>query len=176
MVSLLVCSVSAQVLDLNGMEWTLSNERGYNNVSIPGAVPGDSFTDLMTAGIIGDPYYRYNDMNYRWISLDNWTYTGNIELPSSVFSHSRVVLWFDGLDTIATVKINGEVIGKSDNMFRRWIYDFKSLLNSNKPEITISIEFSSSASYAQQKADETEYIIPESTYQVRRYTNKPQVE
>lgn len=34
-------------LNLSEFQWTLTNERGYNNVTIPGTVPGDTFTDLM---------------------------------------------------------------------------------------------------------------------------------
>ena len=44
-------------------------------VAVPATVPGSVYTDLMRAGVIGDPYARFNDVNYRWVALDNWTYT-----------------------------------------------------------------------------------------------------
>ena len=40
-----------------------------------GSVPGSVHTSLMKANILGDPYYRFNDAVYRWVALDNWTYT-----------------------------------------------------------------------------------------------------
>ncbi len=40
----------------------------------------------MDNNIIKDPYYRFNDVDYRWIANDNWTYTsdftGNSIYPS----------------------------------------------------------------------------------------------
>ena len=40
-----------------------------------GTVPGSMYTALMANKIIGDPYYRQNDLNYRWVGEDNWTYS-----------------------------------------------------------------------------------------------------
>lgn len=31
-----------------------------------------------------DPYYRFNDLNYRWISLDNWTYSKEFKIPFDI--------------------------------------------------------------------------------------------
>ena len=45
-------------LNLNG-PWSVKNLNG--SVSVVGNVPGEIHTDLMRAGILGDPYYRYND-------------------------------------------------------------------------------------------------------------------
>ena len=160
-----VCKCNSEI-NLSDYNWTLSNERGYNNVSIPGAFPGDSFTDLMAANIIGDPYYRYNDENYRWISRDNWTYSAQINFQPSIFNEARIVLWFEGLDTISTIRINGKIIGESDNMFRRWIFDIKDFLDSSQSTITLSIDFYSSVWYGKYQAENTPYDIPQSTYQV----------
>ena len=45
-------------LDLNGV-WNVKNLNG--SIAISGHVPGEVHTDLMRVGILGDPYYRYND-------------------------------------------------------------------------------------------------------------------
>lgn len=38
-------------------------------------VPGGIFTDLKTAKILEENFFfRYNDVQYRWVSWDNWTY------------------------------------------------------------------------------------------------------
>ena len=42
------------------------------------------YSDLLKAGILndGDYYYGYNDLSYRWVAYNNWTYvttfSGNI--------------------------------------------------------------------------------------------------
>lgn len=39
-------------------------------------VPGGVFTDLLAGGVLKeDPLRRYNDVAYRWVSEDDWTYT-----------------------------------------------------------------------------------------------------
>lgn len=41
-----------------------------------------------------DPYYRFNDLAYRWISLDNWTYTTSFSVPAHVrWSRRCFVTW-----------------------------------------------------------------------------------
>ena len=33
------------------------------------------YTALMDSKIIGDPYYRKNDLQYRWVGLEDWSYS-----------------------------------------------------------------------------------------------------
>lgn len=38
-------------------------------------VPGNIYTDLLRNGTLnGDPYYRYNDEEFRWVSKEDWMY------------------------------------------------------------------------------------------------------
>ena len=54
-------------------------------ISVPGQVPGNMYTDLMRAGVIDDPYFRFNDIEYRWVHYDDWTY-------STVFEGMQLVV------------------------------------------------------------------------------------
>lgn len=38
-------------------------------------VPGSVQTDLLAAGIIGDPFYRDNETRLQWIGLADWQYS-----------------------------------------------------------------------------------------------------
>lgn len=39
-------------------------------------VPGGVFADLLANGVLkDDPLRRYNDIEYRWVSKDDWTYS-----------------------------------------------------------------------------------------------------
>lgn len=39
-------------------------------------VPGGVFADLLANGVLtDDPLRRYNDVEYRWVSEDDWTYS-----------------------------------------------------------------------------------------------------
>lgn len=51
-----------------------------------------------------------------------------LTVNSSVLQSQVVQLVAEGLDTIATVYINGIMVGKSDNMFVKYTFDVKSVL------------------------------------------------
>jgi beta-mannosidase len=59
----------------------------------------------------------FNELAAEWVADKSWTY--RVTLPSVPYGQEGTVtvLAFDGLDTFATVKLNGEVILESDNMF-----------------------------------------------------------
>jgi hypothetical protein len=44
-------------------------------VSVEAQVPGSVYTDLYKSGVIGDPYYRFNDLAYSWIGYADWIYS-----------------------------------------------------------------------------------------------------
>ncbi|KAJ3022325.1 UNVERIFIED_CONTAM: hypothetical protein HDU68_009205 [Siphonaria sp. JEL0065] len=76
--------------------------------------PTDVFTDLAAAGIINEP--TRNEEQVQWVALRNWKYSCRFRLDS--FNHARTyVLALDGLDTVATVILNGIFLETSDNMF-----------------------------------------------------------
>ncbi len=47
----------------------------YPGIHTPALVPGNIYSDLMRSGILGDPYYRFNDDVYRWVHWEDWTYS-----------------------------------------------------------------------------------------------------
>ncbi|KAG0721007.1 Beta-mannosidase [Chionoecetes opilio] len=100
------------------------------SISVGGQVPGGVYTDLLAANVLnaGDFYYRYNDMDYRWVSKENWTYSTVMQVGGGVLNHSRVALVFEGLDTAAEVFLNDQEVGKANNMFTRYIFDVKNHL------------------------------------------------
>src|SRR5215208_1231941 len=91
--------------------WTVraigGDRSGFVPESYPAEVPGCVHTDLMTAGVIPDPYLDGNEAGLRWMHDIDWRYstvldprTIALEAPAS---GERVDLVFDGIDTIATV-------------------------------------------------------------------------
>ena len=100
---------------LNGA-WTLCGERiGKIGATVPGCV----HTDLASAGIIGDMFWRDNNKEYQWIEGCDFTY-------SRTFCADRegnISLVFEGLDTYADIYLNGEKIGEADNMFIEHRFD-----------------------------------------------------
>lgn len=47
-------------------------------IHIEAEVPGSIYSDLRRNKILNQhPYYEKNDVNYRWVAYDNWTYIKN---------------------------------------------------------------------------------------------------
>ena len=117
--------------------------------SIPAVVPGCVHTDLLAVGKIEDPFYRDNEDRLQWIGEAEWVYARSFTVPEEVLAAGRVVLRCDGLDTLATVAINGQVVGSADNMFRVWEFDVKNALVAG--ENTIEVRFGSAISYISER-------------------------
>ena len=64
-----------------------------------------------------DPFIAFNEIDAEWVGEKSWTYRRALQRPLSASKDSTLVLAFDGLDTFAEVRLDGEVILKSDNMF-----------------------------------------------------------
>ena len=60
-----------------------------------------------------------NEQDVQWVGEERWSYRCSFAhpRPSSHSSCQRIHLVFEGLDTFATVRLNGKIILESDNMF-----------------------------------------------------------
>lgn len=135
------------ILDLNGT-WAFrqaatvraSREARLKGEWLPAAVPGCVHLDLMEAGRIPDPFYGFNDQEVQWVAEAHWIYRRTFDCPPELASLPRVDLVCLGLDTFATVRLNGREIGQADNMFRRWRWNVTELLRKGHNELVILFE------------------------------------
>ncbi|XP_068702128.1 beta-mannosidase-like [Montipora foliosa] len=147
----------SSVMEINlGGTWIVQNAN--KSISVPGEVPGNVHTALYRDGTIMNPYFRFNDINYRWIAYDNWTYSRTIEVSDVLLSKRQVLLVFEGLDTVATVLVNGITVGHSANMFRRYIFSVKKVLKTGSNLIEVC--FTSAILYAKEQAKKSPYDVP----------------
>ncbi|KAI1108903.1 family 2 glycosyl hydrolase [Nemania sp. NC0429] len=82
-------------------------------------VPSDVHMDLLANKEIPDPFIDLNELALRSLAEKRWTYRTRFPKPAelSLGSPTTTDLVFEGLDTFATVLLNGAEILKSDNMF-----------------------------------------------------------
>ena len=81
---------------------------------LPAQVPGGVHLDLMRAGVIPDPFVRMQERDVAWVDDSDWVYETTFAVadpPACAF------LRFGGLDTLAEIVLNGEVLGRTENMF-----------------------------------------------------------
>ncbi len=94
----------------------------------PAQVPGVVHTDLLRNKLIPEPFDRDNEFRLQWIGLTDWEYRTTLTLDAAALAHDHVDLVFEGLDTLADVYLNDQVVLHADNMRRRWRIPAKTLL------------------------------------------------
>ena len=119
----------SEILNLNS-GWKMSQTAfGGNLAVIPklkwernATVPGDVHLDLLRDGEIPDPFVGMNADESLWLEQKDWWYRREFDSPAGLEGR-RSLLVFHGLDTFATVWVNGKIVGQSDNMFIRHEFD-----------------------------------------------------
>ena len=130
----LIYSGAVKRIPLDG-DWTLYPVRPHDgpvsspddllNASldpVPAVVPGNVEIDLMRAGKLDDPYVGTRIYRLREIEAYDWWYVREFDAPAEPPA-GPVRLVFEGIDCLATVWLNGEVLGETDNMLIPWSFD-----------------------------------------------------
>ncbi len=144
-ICIMCTTLHAQTKKTNMNDGWQFKQLGKNNW-YKATVPGTVHTDLLTNGLIEDPYYRDNEKKLQWIGTTDWEYKKSFLVDVQTLKKKHIDLVFDGLDTYATVYLNGEEVLSANNMFRQWKADVKNQLKANN---TLHIVFRS----AKNKAD-----------------------
>ncbi len=90
--------------------------------TIEARVPGNVELDLMRAGRLPELFFGTNVWKLRELERNEWWYTRSFTPPAS-FGSRRVELLFHGLDCLAEIWLNGERVGRSDNMLVEHAFD-----------------------------------------------------
>ncbi|SEN80059.1 beta-mannosidase [Actinacidiphila rubida] len=103
---------------------------------VAATVPGCVHTDLLTAGLIPDPFLDRNETAVAWVGRADWTYTTS--LPEGDDGHERTDLVFDGLDTVAEIRLGATVLGRTRNMHRSYRFDVTRALSAEPGPLTVA--------------------------------------
>ncbi len=87
-------------------------QSGY--LSIPASVPGNFELDLVRAGLAPDPYFAQNTYEFRQYENRHLWYC--TRFSADVCGDGNTFLRFDGIDTVADIYLNGELLGHTENM------------------------------------------------------------
>ncbi len=107
---------------------------------LPARVPGGVHTDLLALGRIPDPFVGDNERRVQWVAESDWEYRRSFTVPPELLCQPHIWLVCDGLDTLATVSLNGRELGRSANMFRQYCWDVKPLLRAEGNDLRIDFE------------------------------------
>lgn len=98
--------------------------------------PGDLYLALHAAGRVPDPMGDRAELDCVWVREREWWYRADFDNPDCR-SDQRAILEFEGLDTFAAVWLNGELLGRTDNMFREWRFDVSRLLRNGANHLAV---------------------------------------
>ncbi|WUW23656.1 glycoside hydrolase family 2 protein [Streptomyces sp. NBC_01463] len=130
--------------------WTLTADGavpvGLPPGGVPATVPGCVHTDLLAAGLIDDPYLDDNENRLTWIGRTDWTYRTTFDWTPD--GHDHAALCFDGLDTVATVLLNGTEVGRTANQHRSHRFPVRPLLVEGTN--TLAVRFTAPYTYAEE--------------------------
>jgi beta-mannosidase len=94
----------------------------------------------------------FNELKARWVNERTWEYRHEFQRPQ-VPAGGAVLLVFDGLDTFATVTLDGETILESSNMFLGYRIDITKALASKESHV-LDVKFDCAQSKARQIRDQ----------------------
>lgn len=134
-------------------DWTLTPVGGPIPADMAGrtiaaTVPGTVHTDLLAAGLIPHPYADDNERRLTWIGRCDWEY--RTTFAWSPDGHDRHDLVFDGLDTIARVRLNGRPIAETANQHRTYRIGVDEVLVQGRNDLVVT--FGSPVRYADEQS------------------------
>lgn len=104
------------------------------------SVPCSVYKTLIEHKKIPDPYYRENEYISTDICLDDYDFSTEFEINDEILRNERVLLRFEGIDTLADIYVNCVLVGSADNMHRIYEFDVKDVLKSGANSLVVKIK------------------------------------
>ncbi|XP_039491613.1 beta-mannosidase isoform X1 [Drosophila santomea] len=119
-----------EVIELGN--WTITNQNGsltIANQTLPLGIYSAFAPHVLDS---------FNDVGLRYLAYDNWTLYNFFQFDVHHFNRGHINLTFHGIDTVAEIRLNHQLLGRTDNMFVRYSYEVSSLLQAeNSLEVEI---------------------------------------
>lgn len=143
---------------LSSESWQFKNakEKEWLTAKVPGTV----HLDLMGNKLIPDPYQDENEKKVQWIENEDWDYQTSFKVSTTELENKNIDLVFEGLDTFAEVYLNGKMVKKTDNMFRKWEIPVKQYLKTG--DNILQVKFKSAVNTGKELAQKVLFTVPES--------------
>ncbi len=98
-------------------------------------VPGVVHTDLLSSGLIPEPFYADNELVIQPVHEQDWQYRREFDWPGD---EGPVALICEGLDTVAEVRVNDTLVGQSESMFLTYRWDVTPLLRPGRNTLEVT--------------------------------------
>lgn len=129
--------------------WTLRIDGAGEK--LPAQVPGSVYTDLLRNGKMEDPFWRDNELKALRLMENDFEYTCSFTPGKGMTACGKQVLRLEGVDTLGAVYLNGNLLGKTDNMHRVYEFDVTGSLVGGRNELKVRL--SSPTRYIRERRD-----------------------
>ena len=131
---------------------------------------------LFHSGELPDPFYGENEALYQWVEDYEWELQSQFYLTEQQFLAKDIELFFPNVDTYASIYINGNLIGKTDNFFHPFAFQIKSQLLCGYNEVRVVFTPPTLYHKERYEAEAFHYPAPNdpSKWKVAPLTRKPQ--
>lgn len=134
-------------------------------------VPGVVHLDLMRDDLLPDPFLGMNEKEAAWVEKNDWWYRKEFDLAPEFLEQNEFVVRFEGLDTFATVYLNGKKVAVADNMFIPYEFAVKPFLTAGRN--VLAVKFSSPTAVLE-RLEEERGKLAAASYSARVYGRKAQ--
>ena len=132
-------------LSLDGT-WKLRSPKWEEEIDAD--VPGSVLSQMLADNMTEDPYWRINEYKVKELFRKDYVYSCHFSLTDEILSSDEINLVFEGIDTIADIYVNDELLENVKDMHRTWRFDLKSRA---KRENDLKVYLHSPIAYIEQK-------------------------
>lgn len=134
-----------------GGDWNIQSADGQ--LKLQTRVPGTVMDQLEKENYFGKEgiFWKKNNRKVQPYAHQDYIFSRTFYVDRVLLKQEKILLECDGLDTLATVYINGREAGRADNMHRRYRFSLNELLKEG--ENSIEIRFDDSIEYILKKRD-----------------------
>lgn len=127
-------------ISLNG-EWQLKllgeSEYPIPKDYVPAKIPGSVYGTYLEQGLMPDPYYRDNELKATELMENDFEYKKEFDVKAEQLTYDRLLLVFEGIDTLADIYLNGALLDSTNNMHLRYEYEVGNLLHVGSNELKV---------------------------------------
>ncbi|MGI6254040.1 MAG: beta-mannosidase [Acutalibacter sp.] len=105
----------------------------------PARVPGSVYSTLLEAGQMEDPYYRDNEGKALALMENDFLWSLRFTPEESVLACPHQILRFEGVDTVADIRLNGVLLGHVENMHRTFEFETAGILHEGENWLEVKI-------------------------------------
>lgn len=103
-------------------------------------IPSSIYSVLLNDNLIEDPFYRDNEYAIRDLCDEDCEFYTKICITKEEVKNDKIILKFNGVDTIADLYVNDRFIGSMNNMHRSFEFNIKKNIKVGSNEIRLNIK------------------------------------